>query len=174
MTESNPSSTPPPNMVLVEPLTDAEAEAAFVALVTVLDKLGCAPAATVTGKEDAGVSFALHFDATRARKLAARSNQEATPTDDADLEWLRSIYEGNEHTWIALSEHARLKRIADRLATKPVQEATRTVGDAVERIQEAAMDATEMYVSTKMVRAIIDALSHTSSCGEQPTSVGSE
>jgi hypothetical protein len=51
-------------------LTDDEAEATFIALVELLDRLGCAPAATIASKDDEGVSFSLHFSADRARILA--------------------------------------------------------------------------------------------------------
>jgi hypothetical protein len=56
---------------MIEPLTDAEAEATLFALVSVFDGMGCCPAALVSGKDDEGVSFALHFHATRARQLIA-------------------------------------------------------------------------------------------------------
>jgi hypothetical protein len=60
------------------PLTDAEAEKAFIACVTALDRLGAAPAATVTGKDDEGVTFSLHFSTKRARKLASIPTPEAS------------------------------------------------------------------------------------------------
>lgn len=64
------------------PLSDTEAEATFVALVELLDRLGCCPVVTVAGKEDQGVSFSLHFSADRARKLVTNQRALDKPTEE--------------------------------------------------------------------------------------------
>jgi hypothetical protein len=77
-------------MIEIEPLTDEEGEAAFIALVAMLDARGCAPAAAVSEKDDGGISFSLHFNADRARKLTA---YESARTPDPAIVKLREALE---------------------------------------------------------------------------------